>query len=365
MVYPGAGIAVSTGSAWTTSLTAPTGAIVGAGQANTWSTGAQDFGSATSLKVPTSAGAAPTTSGFVGYDSTANKFKAGVNGAAHTFVTADASGNAAIPGTVTTGDGTVAGEIVLAELDASAGAEYISLVGPDDRSTSLRLLLPTADPAAGNVLAFTAPSSNISTGSWINPATAASGGSLTTSGAYAATLTVTGATNVTLPTSGTLATTADPVFTGSTQIPNGTGPTVDAAGEIAVDTTTDQLQFYGGAKRALPSIKFFSIVLPSVDETTDDLLFMKLPYGITLVSINGIVSAATSATFNIQECNSSGASCADMATSDIAADTDGTETTSFSDGTAASGAWLKIDVASKSGTPGTLTVTVAYRVVVD
>jgi hypothetical protein len=29
MVYPGAGIAVSTGSAWTTSLTAPAGAIVG------------------------------------------------------------------------------------------------------------------------------------------------------------------------------------------------------------------------------------------------------------------------------------------------------------------------------------------------
>jgi hypothetical protein len=29
MVYPGAGIAVSTGSAWTTSLTAPSGAIVG------------------------------------------------------------------------------------------------------------------------------------------------------------------------------------------------------------------------------------------------------------------------------------------------------------------------------------------------
>jgi hypothetical protein len=29
MVYPGAGIAVSTGSAWTTSLTAPSGSIVG------------------------------------------------------------------------------------------------------------------------------------------------------------------------------------------------------------------------------------------------------------------------------------------------------------------------------------------------
>ena len=53
MVYPGAGIAVSTGSAWGTSLTAPTGSLVGAGQANTYTTGLQDFSSAT-MKLPSS-----------------------------------------------------------------------------------------------------------------------------------------------------------------------------------------------------------------------------------------------------------------------------------------------------------------------
>lgn len=37
--YPGAGITVSTGSAWGTSLTAPTGALVGVGQANTYTAG--------------------------------------------------------------------------------------------------------------------------------------------------------------------------------------------------------------------------------------------------------------------------------------------------------------------------------------
>jgi hypothetical protein len=101
MVYPGAGIAVSTGSAWTTSLTAPTGALVGAGQANTFTTGAQDFGSATSLKVPTSAGAAPTASGLIAYDSTANQFKGGVNAANRIFLTSDSSGNTTLPGTLT------------------------------------------------------------------------------------------------------------------------------------------------------------------------------------------------------------------------------------------------------------------------
>ena len=53
MTYPGAGIGVSTGSAWGTSLTAPTGALVGAGQANTYTTGLQDFSSAT-MKLPAS-----------------------------------------------------------------------------------------------------------------------------------------------------------------------------------------------------------------------------------------------------------------------------------------------------------------------
>lgn len=66
-------------------------------QANTFSTGAQDFGAATSLKVPTGAGAAPTASGLFAYDSTANVFKGGANGAGKTFAFTDSSitGNAA------------------------------------------------------------------------------------------------------------------------------------------------------------------------------------------------------------------------------------------------------------------------------
>jgi hypothetical protein len=55
MTWPtSAGIVVYGGSsAWGTSLTAPTGAIIGAGQANTYTTGLQDFSSAT-MKLPAS-----------------------------------------------------------------------------------------------------------------------------------------------------------------------------------------------------------------------------------------------------------------------------------------------------------------------
>ena len=44
---------------------------------------------------------------------------------------------------------------------------------------------------------------------------------------------------------------ADPVFTGSLAIPQGATPTVDAVGEIAIDTTSDQFIYYGGAKRVI------------------------------------------------------------------------------------------------------------------
>jgi hypothetical protein len=60
-------------------------ALVRNNQANTYSTGAQDFGSATSFKVPVAAGAAPATSGFIAYDSTNNNFHGGLSSADSKF----------------------------------------------------------------------------------------------------------------------------------------------------------------------------------------------------------------------------------------------------------------------------------------
>ena len=51
--------------------------VVHTDQANTWSTGAQDFGAATSLIAPKSAGYAPTAQGSLGYDTTLNAWVGG------------------------------------------------------------------------------------------------------------------------------------------------------------------------------------------------------------------------------------------------------------------------------------------------
>lgn len=54
------------------------------------------------------------------------------------------------------------------------------------------------------------------------------------------------------------------------KLPNGASPTVDAAGKIAVDTTADQFQYYGGAKRVLNYSKQSCMTIESLASTDDD-----------------------------------------------------------------------------------------------
>ena len=63
--------------------------VVRTDQGNTYTTGAQDFGLATSLTVPTASGAAPTVSGTIAYDATANALEYGDGGANRTVANLD------------------------------------------------------------------------------------------------------------------------------------------------------------------------------------------------------------------------------------------------------------------------------------
>ncbi|HXE75322.1 MAG TPA: hypothetical protein VNN18_06785 [Candidatus Xenobia bacterium] len=66
-------------------------------QGNAYSAGAQDFGAAASLKLPTSAGAAPTASGLIAYDSTSNTLEYGENGTNRTLVNSARGVNTSAP----------------------------------------------------------------------------------------------------------------------------------------------------------------------------------------------------------------------------------------------------------------------------
>ena len=103
-----------------------------------------DLSGKTSLKVPVGAGAAPTTSGLVAYDSTANKFKGGANGSTITFasesyvaglgyitgnqsitLSGDVSGSGTTAITTTIGSGKVTNAMLAGSIAAS------KLVGTD------------------------------------------------------------------------------------------------------------------------------------------------------------------------------------------------------------------------------------------
>lgn len=252
------------------------------------------------------------------------------------------------------------GQVRLME-DSDNGTDYSTITGASDAGSYPSFTF--AGSAAGSEDAsFTASANmwtwNSSTGAafTFTPAVTLTGG-ITSIGAAS---NLSGGT-VTL---GALAGAIDAGGATSFEIPNGTGPTVDAAGEIAIDTTSDQLVYYGGAKRVLPYKQYASFVIPA-PAATDDINLLKAPYGMTILAINCIVQGTTSVTGQLQECDSAGANCADL-DSDITCDADGAaDDGSLTDSVIAANGWLRWKTTSVSGTPTFLTVTVTYSVVSD
>lgn len=107
-------------------------------QANTYSAGAQDFGSASSLKVPTSAGASPNAAGQVAYDSTANLYK-GFNGTAlktFAFTDSNITGNAATATALAANGSNCSAGNAAAGVDAAGAAEGCAALPANTSSTA-------------------------------------------------------------------------------------------------------------------------------------------------------------------------------------------------------------------------------------
>lgn len=142
-------------------------------------------------------------------------------------------------------------------------------------------------------------------------------------------------------------------------VPSGTAPTVDAAGETAIDTTSDQLVYYGGAKRVLTYKKQIDFAVKTPVDADDFLLF-KAQTAMTITDIHVIAQGGTSISVDIQECNSSGASCSTVDAA-ITADTDGAEDDgTLSNGTIDAGDWVKVVLGAPSGTVNYLAGSIYY-----
>jgi hypothetical protein len=151
---------------------------------------------------------------------------------------------------------------------------------------------------------------------------------------------------------------------GCLAIPSGTAPTVDAAGEIAVDTTNDQLLVYGSAlfvagikKRSFS----FKLPTPTASETE---AMCQVPYAITLTNVRGTVRGGTSVTFNIEEraSNALNSAGSDTLVDDITATQTGVSDASFINAGIAANAFLVLTTSGLSGTVNELIVEVDYTI---
>jgi len=105
----------------------------------------------------------------------------------------------------------------------------------------------------------------------------------------------------------------------SLEIPNAADPTIDATGEIAVDTTLDVIKFHdGGGERVLNPVqsKGFMIETPVA---ADDMAVWRTDVAITLTKVTYLCVGGTNWVGQLQECDANGLNGADVHTSDVTA----------------------------------------------
>jgi hypothetical protein len=155
-----------------------------------------------------------------------------------------------------------------------------------------------------------------------------------------------------------------PQFTTSVEIPNGAAPTVDAAGEIAVDTTDDQLVYYGGAKRVLTYKDVIRFVLESPADA-DNILIPPLQDAITITGISCIVDPADSSEsveITVQERDGDGDSPTETEDVITCANTDTDDDGTMTDANIDANDYMSIDIGAVTGTVTQLAVSIYYTI---
>jgi hypothetical protein len=148
----------------------------------------------------------------------------------------------------------------------------------------------------------------------------------------------------------------------SLEIPNG-NPTLNAAGEIGVETTSKTLNYYSDAEYALNPIqsKSFFVESPTAD---DDLPIHRFDAAHTLVKTVYAIGGTTNWVGQLQEAtDAQGTGATDTQASDSTVTTT-TTVTSYSNATFDAGDYAFLKSASISGTPDWLHVTFYYKMTV-
>lgn len=157
----------------------------------------------------------------------------------------------------------------------------------------------------------------------------------------------------------------DKTFTGSLALPQGAGgTTVNASGEVCVDTTSKTINFYDGAvEKVLTPIQSKSITIESPTSAEDISLFYT-DDAITITKIVAVLvgSATPSVTWTLRHGTDRSATGTEAVTSGTTTTsiTSGSVVTSFNDATVVADAFLWIETTAQSGTVGQINITVFY-----
>lgn len=152
----------------------------------------------------------------------------------------------------------------------------------------------------------------------------------------------------------------------SVEIPNGTNPTTDAAGEIAVDTSSTPgsgIRFYGDQAYTVPGTfsKSFVIINPT---TSSDYALWRTPYAITIKAVHGVCKDGTNVVGHLTECDANGANAAgvDGATDMTVTTSNTNDDGSLSNPSIDANDYVGWRTTSVSGTVTAVTITFEYTI---
>jgi len=142
-------------------------------------------------------------------------------------------------------------------------------------------------------------------------------------------------------------------------ISHGANPTIDGEGEAGVDTTADQLVYFGAAARVLTYQHTKDFVIYGYSASHDNVVKWKADTNQTLTQLDCITGGTDNVTVTLYECDANAANC--TTTGLVAAAT----STNANDSSASNGAidvndWIVASLSSLQGTATSVACTVRY-----
>lgn len=144
------------------------------------------------------------------------------------------------------------------------------------------------------------------------------------------------------------------------EVVNGSAPTLNADGQVAIDTTDGQFKYYSTSTRVISPVvtKDFTLESPA---DADAFLWFKAPYNMTITDIECIVDPADSSesvVIDVRECTGDGDSCSTVDATITCGNTTTSDDGTFSNATIDKDDYVLLDIGTVTGTVTQLNVRV-------